>query len=282
MDATRTLALLRAAHAAPTAVVTLLAAGLAAGAGAPAGTMLLVGGAVLAGQLSVGWCNDWVDADRDRAAGRADKPVVRGDVTPRGLRRAAFVALAACVVLSLAVGLLPGVLHLVAVASAWAYDLGLKATVVSWVPYAVSFGLLAAFVVTAVPGDAAPAPWVVLAAALLGVGAHLVNAAPDLEDDLRGGVRGLPHRLGRRLTAALAPLVLLGATAVAATGSGGAASLPLVLVGGLVLLATVLALTAGVVAVRAPSSRAPFGLAMAVAGSCVVLLVAGGPAAVAG
>lgn len=282
MAATPVLALVRAAHAAPTAVVTLLATGLAAGAGAPARTVLLIGAAVLAGQLSVGWCNDWVDAERDVSAGRSDKPVVRGEVSPRTLRRAAFVALTACVALSLAVGLLPGVLHLVAVASAWAYDLWLKATGASWVPYAVSFGLLASFVVTALPGGPAPASWVVLAAALLGVGAHLVNAVPDLEDDLQSGVRGLPHRLGRRRTATVAPLVLLAATTVAANGSGRAASFPLAVVVGLVLLAAVLALTAGVVAVRAPSSRAPFGLAMAVAGSCVVLIVAGGPAAVAG
>lgn len=270
----------RAAHAAPTAVVTVLATGLAAGAGAPPATTALVAAAVLTGQLSVGWCNDAVDAARDVATGRADKPVVRGEVSPAGLRRAALVALGACAVLSWALGPLPGTLHLVAVGSAWAYDLRLKATALSWLPYAVSFGLLAAAVVTALPGRPLPRPWVVVAAALLGVGAHLANAAPDLEDDERTGVRGLPHRLGRRLTATLTPVVLLVAAVVAVAGSGALAGRPLLAVsaGG---VAVGLASAAGSVAVRRPSSRAPFALAMGFAAVCVTVLVAGGRAVLA-
>ena len=34
--------------------------------------------AVLAGQLSTGWSNDWFDAGRDTAVGRTDKPIVAG------------------------------------------------------------------------------------------------------------------------------------------------------------------------------------------------------------
>ena len=41
---------------------------------------------------------------------------------------------------SLASGLLAGLAHLVGVAAAWAYNLGLKSTRISWVPYAVAFG----------------------------------------------------------------------------------------------------------------------------------------------
>ena len=63
-------------------------------------------------------------------------------------------------------------------------------------PYAVAFGAL--------PGGRQPRgaasalPPVVgpVAGALLGVGAHLLNALPDLADDEATGVRGLPHRLG--------------------------------------------------------------------------------------
>ena len=53
-------ALAAASHPAPTAVVTVLAVALVAGLGAPVATVLLVGAAVLAGQLSVGWSNDCV------------------------------------------------------------------------------------------------------------------------------------------------------------------------------------------------------------------------------
>lgn len=48
-----------------------------------------------------------------------------------------------------------------------------------------------------------------LVGALLGVGAHLLNALPDLADDELTGVRGLPHRLGEHGVRLLGPLLLL-------------------------------------------------------------------------
>ena len=57
-----------------------------------------------------------------------------------------------------------------------------------------------------------PAWWLVAAAAALGVGAHLLNTLPDLADDERTGVRGLPHRLGERVSRLLAAGLLLAAS----------------------------------------------------------------------
>jgi 4-hydroxybenzoate polyprenyltransferase len=278
-------ALVRASHAGPTAVVTLLAGALAVGLAAPAATVVLVVLAVLAGQLSIGWSNDWLDAARDLRAGRTDKPVVRGVLSARMLRVAALGAAATCVVLSLATGPAAGTVHVIAVALAWAYNLGLKGTAWSWSPYAVSFGLLPLFVVLALPGAALPQAWVPLVGALLGVGAHLTNALPDLEDDLRTGIRGLPHRLGRGPTAVLAPAVLAVGVLVAVGGTldaqagglaGHLAPAVVLLLGAVAVLAAGLA---GTVAVRRPSSRLPFTLAMLVAVLCVVVLVGAGPAA---
>lgn len=258
-----------ASHAAPAVVVTGLAAALAAALGSDGVTIVLVTVAVGTGQLSVGWSNDWIDAARDAAVGRTDKPVVAGLVTARILRTAAFAALAACVVVSLTLGVVPGAAHLVAVGGAWAYNARLKATVWSWLPYALSFGLLAVFVVLAAPGPRVPAGWAVTAAALLGVGAHVANTLPDLEDDAATGVRGLPHRLGRRASGVLAPCLLLAAVAVVVTGPTGA-PVPAAWVGGAV--AACLALAAGAAALLRPHSRAPFGLSMGVAVVCVALL----------
>jgi 4-hydroxybenzoate polyprenyltransferase len=261
--------LVLASHAAPAAVVTGLAAALAAALGSGWLTLVLVTVAVGTGQLSVGWSNDWIDARRDTAVGRTDKPVVAGLVTARTLRGAAFAALAVCVVASLALGVTPGAAHLVAVGGAWAYNARLKATVWSWAPYAVSFGLLAVFVVLAAPGPRVPAVWAVAAAALLGTGAHVANTLPDLEDDAATGVRGLPHRLGRRASGVLAPCLLVAAVAVVVIGPGGAPG-PAAWTGGVVAVG--LALAAGFTALARPHSRAPFGLSMCVAVVCVVLL----------
>ena len=266
--------LVLAAHAAPAALVTALACALSVGIGAGARTTVLVTTAVLAGQLSVGWSNDWIDADRDRAVGRADKPVVAGLVTPSALRAGALLALAACAALSLATGLVPGLVHLVAVGGAWAYNARLKATAWSWVPYAVSFALLAVFVVLAAPGPAVPAPWSLVAAALLGAGAHVANTLPDLEDDAATGVRGLPHRLGRRRASVLAPVLLGTAVAVVVLAPAGPPA-GAAWVGGVLALAV--AAGAGVVGLVRPASRAPFALSMAVAALCVVLLVLAAP-----
>ncbi|QJW36783.1 UbiA family prenyltransferase [Cellulosimicrobium protaetiae] len=266
-----------ASHFPPTVMVTAFALALSLGIGAGARTTTLVALAVLVGQLSVGWSNDWLDARRDLAVGRADKPVVTGLVTPATLRAAALAALGACVVLSLATGVVPGTVHVVAVASAWSYNAVLKATWWSWAPYALSFGLLAVFVVLAAPGDGRPAPWAVGAAALLGVGAHVANTLPDLEDDAATGVRGLPHRLGRRASSVLAPVVLGVASAVVVLAPPGAPDAVRWVLGG---AAVGLAVAAGVVGVVRPRSRAPFALSMAVAGVCVVLLVLAAPAVV--
>ncbi len=266
-----------ASHFPPTVMVTAFALALSAGIGAGAGTTTLVALAVLTGQLSVGWSNDWLDARRDVAVGRADKPVVTGLVTAATLRAAALVALGACVVLSLATGLLPGVVHVVAVGGAWLYNALLKATWWSWAPYAVSFGLLAVFVVLAAPGEGRPAPWAVVAAALLGVGAHVANTLPDLEDDAATGVRGLPHRLGRRASSVLAPVLLAAASALVVLAPPAP---PGPVTWALGVVAVALALAAGVVGVVRPRSRAPFALSMAVAGVCVVLLVLAAPAVV--
>ena len=214
-------ALVTACHPGPTAVVTAMAVALAVGVGrGPAGA-LAVGAAVLAGQLTIGWANDAVDASRDRAAGRTDKPVARGDVSATTVGRAAWVSGVACVPLSYLSGPAAGSVHLVVVASGLAYDLRLKATWWSWAPYAVAFGLLPGFVTLGLPEPAWPAGWVTLTAALLGVGAHFVNTLPDLADDLSQGVRGLPQRVGAPWSRRIAAALLLAATATLAVGPAG-------------------------------------------------------------
>jgi 4-hydroxybenzoate polyprenyltransferase len=208
----RVRALLDATHLEPSLAVTAMATALALRAGRGWGSAW-VAAAVLAGQFSVGWANDWIDAGRDVATGRVDKPIVAGLVSRAAVRRAALVALTLTVPLSLASGVVAGVVHVAAVVLAWGYDLGLKATVVSVVPYAGSFALLPTFIALGLPGTPLPHWWVPAAGALLGAGAHFTNALPDLDDDARTGVHGLPQRLGARASLVAAAL-LLGAGAV--------------------------------------------------------------------
>lgn len=216
-----TAALARSCHPGPVAAVTVIAALLATGSGLDGARRALLVAAVLTGQLSVGWCNDAFDARRDAAAGRRGKPVADGSVGARTVWAAALTAALLCVPLSLACGPLAGTLHLAAVAAAWAYNLGVKATLLSWLPYATGFAALPAMAALTVPGGPPPPWWLPTAGALLGVAAHLGDVLPDIEDDLRAGVRGLPQRLGPTATAALLPVPLLAASATLALGPPG-------------------------------------------------------------
>ncbi len=213
--------LIRCAHPGPALAVTVVAFLLALAAGLEPSRSLLVTAAVATGQLSIGWSNDWRDRHRDRRSARPDKPLATGAITAGLVGGAAALAASACAVLSLRLGIAPGLLHLAAVAAAWAYNFWLKSTAASVLPYAVAFGLLPAFVVASGQGQPVAPYWLVLSAALLGSGAHFANVVPDFDDDLLTGVRGLPHRIGPGPAAATGAGLLLLATAVLALGRPG-------------------------------------------------------------
>ena len=217
----RALALLRSSHPEPGGAVTIAMTLLAAGAGHRGWALLGIFLAVGATQLAVGWVNDWLDADRDRRAGRRDKPVAAGEITPRTVGVAGLIAAVAVPFLGLPFGPVATLLISLVGIFALLYDWPLKSTVFSVVPYLVAFGLLPAFVVVALPGHPAPPAWLVAAGALLGGGAHFANVLPDLADDAATGVRGLPHRLGATGSSLAAALLLLGATLALVFGPPG-------------------------------------------------------------
>lgn len=233
--------LFASSHPGPTVTVTVLAAVIAAAVGHPWWLVVLVALAVVAGQLSIGLANDWIDADRDRAVGRSDKPVARGLVAVGTVRTAAVATAGVAVLLSLALGPVAAVAHVVLVAAGWAYDAGLKRTVWSVVPFVVAFGLLPVVSVAAGSDGAWPAWWAVATGAVFGVAIHCTNVLPDLLDDEATGVRGFPHRLGLRGAGTLAFGSLVVAAALVlggqlAGGGVGAAGAVLAVVGALVVV----------------------------------------------
>ncbi len=267
------LGLARSCHPGPTVAVTAVAAVLCAAVGHDAASGTAVTSAVLAGQLSIGWGNDWLDRDRDRRTGRADKPLAAGSMPGTTVLAAARLAAVACVPLSLLTGPGPGLLHLLAVASGWSYNLGLKTTAASPLPFAVSFGLLPAYVVAAAPGPGGAPGWMIVAGALLGTGAHFANVLPDLDDDLVTGVRGLGHRIGGPACAVVAATMLAAAVTVLAFGPAGTPTAG----GWLALAVTVPVGAAGLARGRRPGSRAPFTAVLVLAVVAVgLLLLAGG------
>ncbi|KAA9089473.1 UbiA family prenyltransferase [Microbacterium radiodurans] len=230
-------ALWGASHPGPSVVVTTLSFALGLAVGLDAWRLALLAVAVLLGQLSIGISNDALDAERDRAVGRRDKPLVRGEVS----RRTAWIAAALAVVLALGLSAPLGwamlLAHAVTIASGWAYNLGLKATPLSVVPFLVSFGLFPSLASLAAPEPSLAAPFAWIAGAALGAAVHLTNVLPDLDDDRRTGIRGLPHRLGATASVSIAVAGIVVAAVAVLLGGRSDGVVPWVFFGAVLVLA---------------------------------------------
>jgi 4-hydroxybenzoate polyprenyltransferase len=255
-------------HPGPALAVTAITIGLAIANGLEPWRVALLGLAMLANQLSVGLSNDWIDAERDRAVGRPDKPVARGDVSERAARNLAFAFAGLALVLTIPLGLPALLIHVVVLGGAWSYNAGLKNSVFSPLPYAVCFGLLPALVTLSAAEPAWPSGWVMAAGALLGLAAHFANVLPDLDDDAATGVQGLGHRIGGRASAAVA-FVALGAASLSLAVE--LAFSPLAIAG--LAVGVAIAVWGLVLALRGRMARVLFRLVIAGAVVDVVLLV---------
>ncbi|WBB61887.1 UbiA family prenyltransferase [Streptomyces sp. WMMC500] len=264
----RVSALLAAAHGGPALAVTAVAGLLALREDLRPLDAVVVTGAVLTGQLTIGWGNDLRDLFRDRAVGRTDKPLATGALPVGWVVRAMVAAALALLVLSALSGWRSALVNVaLGTGAGHVYNLGLKATSWSWVPYASGFGALPSIVTLAGPTPVWAPLWMTAAGAVLGVGAHLLNALPDLADDARTGVHSLPHRLGGRLSRVLAAVLLPAASLIAVFGPAGS---PPAWAGAALTVVIVLA-----VLTLVARGRGPFRAAVAVALLDVVLLVAG-------
>jgi len=275
-------ALWGSSHPGPTLVVTALALALGIATGLETWRLALLTTSVFAGQLSVGISNDALDAERDRAVGRTDKPIARGDVSARVAWGAALGLLATALLLSAPLGWRMLAAHALALGSAWAYNAGLKSTPWSIVPFLVSFGIFPSLATLSAPDPSFAAGWAWIAGAALGAAVHLTNVLPDLDDDARTGVRGLPHRLGPRVAAIVAALAVVGGAVAVLLGAAGG-DLGAISPVSWVFFAAVVAVAAVTAwrAISRPPTRALFRLVMLAALLLAAQLVASGSAFVA-
>ena len=216
------ISLLLSCHPLPALAMTVALTVAAALTGRSGTECLLVAATVLSGQLTIGWINDVVDRERDRRTGRQDKPVAMGWIDPGTVNFATMCMVLVVIPLSIANGTVAGIAHLAAVMSAWMYNFYFKATVLSWLPYAVSFGLLPAFLSYGGLGGGLhggpPTIAMTVLAALLGIGIHFLNTLPDLVEDNETGVSHLPLRVALRTGA---PRLLLVSTVFTVLVSAG-------------------------------------------------------------
>ncbi|MCU1391908.1 MAG: prenyltransferase [Ilumatobacteraceae bacterium] len=192
-----------------------------------------------------------------------------GTVSAALVRNSAAVAAAACIPLSLRNGRRAAVIHLSAVGAGLVYNAKLKHTALSVAPYVVAFGALPAFVALSSDTPRRAPAHTMIAAALLGAGAHFINVLPDVEADAVTAIRGLPQRLGPTRALAIGAGLLASSTIVVATFAGR----PTTLLQRTLAATSVTAVTAVVGSSRAGHQRSAWWLSLLAAASMVMLHV---------
>ena len=168
---------------------------------------LFIAFAILLGQFVVGWSNDLIDFPFDKEAKRVIKPLVAGTISESTLRVSIVIALIGALIVSLVspLGVNGTAIHFLGLLSATAYNLKLKSTVLSVLPYMVSFGALPWAIYVA--AGTKPPTWIVLGLVLISSAFHFLNVLKDLELDIAQNVMGLPQVLGRKKSIAMAALL---------------------------------------------------------------------------
>jgi 4-hydroxybenzoate polyprenyltransferase len=165
--------------------------------------------AILAGQFVVGWSNDLIDYPLDKAAARSNKPLVSGKISQSLLKKYILLAATSALVFSLLgpLGIKGTAIHLLGLLSATLYNLKLKRNIFSPLPYVFSFGAMPWAVYVAAGKH--PPVWIYLGFALFATAFHFLNVLKDLDFDIAQGVLGLPQRIGRKASIAVAGILIV-------------------------------------------------------------------------
>ena len=196
----------RLTHLFPTALnaVAAVLLALVAARGSPGiGVLLRLAATMFAAQSAIGIVNDIVDRHLD-ARTKPWKPIPAGAVSLATARRLGAVAILAALALGATFGPAAWALSTAGMGMGLAYDLRLKRTPFSGLTYAVALPLAPFWVWTAVGRFTPSLFWVWPIGLILGGALQIANALPDLEGDAAGGVRGTAQRLGRRGALAVA------------------------------------------------------------------------------
>jgi 4-hydroxybenzoate polyprenyltransferase len=175
---------------------------------------VVLGLGMLCYQFSLGVANDVVDA-ADDAATKPWKPVARGAISRRAATLLAAALAGAGLLATSGLELVPWLIGAAGLACGLAYDVQFKRTPLSFVPWAIAFPLIPAWVYTAADAWDQLLWWAFPLGGLLAVALYFANQAPGAEAERTMGVRGLSQAVGERRSRAIA-VALFGIAASAA------------------------------------------------------------------
>ena len=279
--ATRALGWLRLTHPFPSVLDGVVSGGVALIGGGAIGQGLRVGLAMTLLQLGIGTVNDLVDSPRD-AGRKPGKPIPSGLVRPGPARGLALVLFVSGIALASVAPVVAG-LAVLTIAIGLLYDLRLKGTALSWLPFALGIPILPLFGWLSTGRDL-PLVFAVLLPAAIVAGAALAigNALVDVERDAASGTSSVAVALGRdrarRVVAGL--LAAIGAAAASSAIAFAASKAEGLLLAAIALIPVVAAVAAGPTSSTARRERAwqaeAIGLAALASAWLVVVVRAGG------
>lgn len=237
-----TLGYLRLIHPAPVLFVmigTALFGLLAAGGWPDLNRYFLMLGAMLCGQAAIGAHNEWRDREYD-VLHQPGKPIPAGLVDLRYVRLVIAGGLVLSVGAGAALGAWPLALLMAGTASGFVYNLWLKRTPFSGIPYLIALPLLPIWAWLVMDGFEPRLLWLYPLGGGYVLAIHLAQSFSDVEGDRASGARGLAVVLGiertRRViwgiaigTALLLPVgtLLVGERAVYGIAAGAVVALAL-------------------------------------------------------
>jgi 4-hydroxybenzoate polyprenyltransferase len=221
-------------------------------------------------QASIGTVNDIVDIEHDRGA-KPGKPMPRGLIGRPAAWLVAALGLLAGLGLSGLIEPRTVVVAIVGLGLGYAYDLRLKASVWSWLPFALGIGLLPIYAWLGATG-AIPAAFGLLLpmATLAGASLALANQLADDERDRQQGLRTAVGSLGRARAWAVSALLdaVVGLVALVSLVIVGA---PVLAIGAVDVSIALIAVGLSLGRSRLPSTRERAWEVQAVAFACLAV-----------
>ena len=99
-------------------------------------------------------------------------------------------------------GIKGGLLYWLGIGFGVAYNFYFKFNVLSPLPFAIAFAALPSCI--AISKSITPPVWMWLGGAILGCAAHFINVIKDMDQDRESEIRGLPQRVGKSGSIAIA------------------------------------------------------------------------------
>lgn len=177
--------------------------------------LLLAG--MLGGQVAIGATNEWYDRQAD-AIDKPHRPIPSGLVPPAGALALAAAGLLVMTVAGLALGAWGFVLLVVMIGAGLIYNVRLKRTPFSWLPYLVALPLVPTWAWVVLDEFQPGLLWIYPLGALFVLAIHLAQIHSDIGADSARGEQGIGVVLGQRGTEALIWLAAFGSTLAVAIG----------------------------------------------------------------